>query len=477
MTTGPDNQAWARRLRARDTSLHIYLMGIGGAGLAPLACIVQEMGFRVSGSDLHPGPTITALRARGIPVILEQTAQHLQSLASAQRPHVILYSSAVPETNPEWQQAGVLKIPRVSRATFLPALLAGRRVIAVAGTHGKSTTTAMTVHMLQAAGLDAGFVIGAAHPSLPSGRAGTHDIFVIEADEYGGMFLGLQPHIAIATSLDWDHPDWYPTEQDLCAAFAQFFGRVTADGVIIYNRDARHLQRWGDTGRPGTAQSLSFGQTPDADWILHPAADCAGLSTFTLVSARDGTAYQMALSTHGRLNQLNATAAWLAASAAGVCPVQASRYLRTFEPLLRRFQFRGTGSGVDVFDDYAHHPNAVRATLQALRARAPHSRLWAVFQPHTYSRTRALLDSFAQAFDLADQVVIMPTYAAREQPQAGLGGRALAQALHHDRTVYCPSHQDTLDFLVRHTQPGDTVMVMGAGDCWQLSNRLMEHLT
>ncbi len=465
---------WDRMLRARQPELRVYIMGIGGAGLAPLAMVLQDMGIQVSGSELRPSATISELRERGIQVIMGQTPAHLQRLDGSQRPAVVLHSSAVPETNPELQQAAAMALPRVTRSQFLPALLAQRDVLAVAGTHGKSTTTTMLVHVLQALGRDPGYIVGAVSNQMKSGQAGSERLFVIEADEYDGMFLGLTPMGAVVTSVDWDHPDCYPQIEDLHAAFGAFLDRVRPEGFVIYNGDSPFLQTWRDAQRAVSRRYWSFGLAPDRDWMIQPRdPDSRTDSTFDIV-ARDGVArFAGRLQVAGVFNQCNATAAWLAACQVGAPPVETLPLLWRFQPIRRRYEHRGSPGGVHLFDDYAHHPAAVRRTLAMARGQWPQATLWAVFQPHTFSRTAALLPEFAESFGVADRVVILPTFAAREAPADGKDGRQLHQAIVHPAARYCTSQDAALTLLQNELHTGDAVVVMGAGDCVTLTTRLL----
>lgn len=465
-------------LRVRDPALRVYVMGIGGAGLAPLAMVLQDMGIQVAGSELRPSATTEKLRRRGIQVTIGQTPAHLQGLDVTRRPDVVLRSSAVPASNPELQQVVALALPQATRAEFLPALLDRRDVLAVAGTHGKSTTTAMLVQILKALGRAPGYVIGAVSPQMESGQAGRERLFVLEADEYDGMFLGLTPMGAVVTSVDWDHPDCYPAPEDLHAAFGSFLDRIRPGGFVIYNGDSPFLQTWQDTRRGVPLQQVSFGLEPERDWRVQPRhPDSSQGSTFAIV-ARDGTArFESRLQTAGVFNQCNATAAWLAACHVGAPPPETARLLGRFQPIRRRYEHRGSPGGVHLFDDYAHHPTAVRHTLDMARGQRPQATLWAVFQPHTFSRTAALLQEFAEAFGAADRVVVLPTFAARESPADGKDGRHLHRAVAHPAATYCESQDAAFALLRDELRPGASVVVMGAGDCTALTTRLLAYLT
>ena len=473
----PLTPAWDKRLRAVDPSLRVYIMGIGGAGLAPLAMVLQEMGIQVSGSELHPTAATMELQKRHIPVNIGQTAEHLQGLAETHRPHVVLHSSAVPEANPEWRQAASLGLPLVTRARFLPALLAEREVVAVAGTHGKSTTTSMLVQILKASGREPGYVVGASSHRLKAGQAGKEKLFVIEADEYDGMFLGLAPLGAVVTSVEWDHPDCYPSPGDFHDAFKAFLEQVHPLGFVIYNGDNVFLRSWQNSQKSPSRAYVSFGLAPERDWILLPKdPDSAPASTFDIVSQNRSVRFEGRLPTAGVFNQLNALAALLAACQVGAIPEEAVNSLAGFQPIKRRYEYRGSPGGIHLIDDYAHHPSAVRYTLAMARGQRGESPLWAVFQPHTYSRTAALIKDFAKSFEYADRVVILPTFAAREVPADGMDGWELFRALTHSAAIYCASFEDAFELLQDEASPGDTVVVMGAGDCIKLTNRMLEGL-
>ncbi len=460
-----------------DPSLRVYIMGIGGAGLAPLAMVLQDMGIQVSGSELRSTASTMDLQERHIPVNIGQSAEHLQGLLEARRPHVVLHSSAVPETNPEWRQAASMGLPLVTRARFLPALLAERDVVAVAGTHGKSTTTSMLVQLLKAAGREPGYVVGASSHRLKAGQAGKEKLFIIEADEYDGMFLGLAPSGAVVTSVEWDHPDCYPTPGDLHLAFEAFLKQVDPQGFVIYNGDNEFLRTWQNSQTATSRAHISFGLAPERDWILLPKEpDSLKASTFDFVSHNRSVKFSGKLPTAGVFNQFNAMAAWLAACQVGAKPEEAVNFLEGFQPIKRRYEYRGSPGGIHLVDDYAHHPSAVRHTLAMAKGQRGESQIWAVFQPHTYSRTAALIGEFAKSFEFADRVVILPTFAAREVPADGMDGWELFRALSHSAAIYCASFDAAFDLLRDEANPGDTVVVMGAGDCITLTNRMLEGL-
>jgi UDP-N-acetylmuramate--alanine ligase len=466
-------QSWQQRLTAQDPTLRLHLLGIGGAGLSAIAQVLVEMGFRVSGSDRQTNVNTDRLAAAGVLIFNKQEAENLDNLGAARRPDVVLISSAIAGVNPELQAIQAAGIPVVKRADFLPVLLANRKLIAVAGTHGKSTTTAMIVKILREAGVDAGYIIGADLPGYGNAAAGTDVAFVLEADEYDHMFLGLRPTVAVITNVEWDHPDCYPTPASFQQAFAQFIEQVVPDGLIISCSD--------DAG----AEQLRLERPlSDTRWItygLTRAADICALKP--TMSGEQGYAAdlywwnapkgQVRLQTPGLHNLRNALAA-LAGACTCDAPLQrAIESLGTFTGVGRRFEMLGEVAGVTIIDDYAHHPTEIRATLAAARSRYPQRRIWAVMQPHTFSRTRELLPQMAASFGDADEVIITDIYAAREQADPTVSAASLVAASPHANIRHIGDLQAVADYLATHVQAGDVVITMGAGTSNQIGRQLL----
>lgn len=467
----PGDITWQERLRAQPGDFRCHIIGIGGAGLSAIAAVLSERGCTVTGSEPSPGPATEDLSRRGIAVLTVQDGSFLSALPRTARPHVVLRSSAVPAHNAEWTAARDLRLPVVTREAFLPALLAGRQVVAVAGTHGKSTVTAMCAWMLQAAGVAAGHIVGARHPDLPAGRDAHGRLFVIEADEYDRMFLGLRPTVAVVTSLEWDHPDCYRSHGELLAAFTTFAGRMQPDSTLIYNADDVNLRRWVRGGLTGPDQLVGFGTHPAADWIIEPQGNPES-GAATLRERATGAVHELRLQAPGAHFRANAAAAWLAARASGGAPAALTAAAASYRSLSRRFEVRSTAAGVTLVDDYAHHPSAILATLSAARHRFSRAMLWAVFQPHTYSRTAALQAEFGNAFAQADRVVILPTFAARETPAAGMDGAALSKLVVHPHVTHAGSFDEAAAHLSERLRTGDAVILMGAGDIPRLTDQL-----
>lgn len=467
-------EGWRRRLSEGETSLHVHLLGIGGAGLGPIAIVLREMGFRVSGSDAQMNPRAAALTERGITVYPSQIAENLNAHPD-ERPDVVLISSAVGVENPERRAAEDLGIPIVKRREFLMPLLAQRSIMAVAGAHGKSTTTAMIVQILHECGVDAGYIVGSELPLYGSAHAGSSPYFVIEADEYDHMFLGLMPQIAVITNVEWDHPDCYPSPQSFYQAFAAFTAGVPSDGRIVGCGDDQGAEIL-RTEYPSQAPWLTYGLREDVDlravnvYPLPHGGYCAQ------VHWQGSPIGELALQVPGLHNLRNALAALAVARACHLPDEKILATLGHYQGVARRFEFKGERQGVAVIDDYAHHPTEVRATLAAARARYHNRRLWAVVQPHTFSRTRELLHEMAASFGDADRVIVTDIYAARERDGGSLSATDLVKASDHPHIEHISGLETIADYLAGQVEPGDVVITLGAGTSHRVGEILLERL-
>lgn len=456
---------------------HVHLIGIGGSGLSAIARLLLERGWSVSGSDRHLSPLAEQLQAAGAIVYL---GHHPQNVAGAE---LVIRSSAIPDDNPEVLAAREANIPVVKRAEFLGELMAGKYEIAIAGTHGKTTTTAMVAWVLTRLGQSPSFLIGGVSTNLgTNARAGQGDVFVIEADEYDRMFLGLSPRIAVVTNVEHDHPDCFPTPEDFQEAFLEFVDRITPDGVLLACSDDRGaarllvdsggkairtasygLERW--LGRPGpdyTTRALRLNQRGGFDF-----------EAFFL----DSKLARVSLQVPGKHNVRNALAALAVTHLMELPWSEAAEALGEFQGTGRRFELRGAQNGVTVIDDYAHHPTEIRTTLAAARARFPGQKLWAVWQPHTYSRTQALFGEFTTAFEDADHVLVTEVFASREANQGNFSARQVVAAMHHPDAHFVPDLAQAGEFLLDRLQPGDVVLVLSAGDADQVSTYLLDRLS
>jgi UDP-N-acetylmuramate--alanine ligase len=359
----------------------------------------------------------------------------------------------------------------------------------VAGTHGKTTTTAMLALIAREAGLEPTFIVGGYVNQLGSNAAaGSGDLFIIEADEYDRTFLGLKPDIAVVTVLEWDHPDCYPTYQSMVTAYRQFVSSVPASGLVIGCGDepgVRDLLAFVLSQPPPAAGVVTYGVQAGNDWrAVDTQSNSRGGYDFKLL--RPGETIQaneassnaeplmnISLVVPGIHNVKNALAALVAADSLGVPVDRAAFALSLFDGVERRFQIKGTAGGVLVVDDYAHHPTEIRATLSAARARYPGRPIWVVFQPHTYSRTLALLDDFTNVFAQADHVILVDIYAAREVNDGAISSADVANYISHPDVRYIGSHEKAAAYLIAHLEPDAVLITLGAGDGYQVGEMVL----
>ncbi|MCS7010482.1 MAG: UDP-N-acetylmuramate--L-alanine ligase [Anaerolineales bacterium] len=448
----------------------IHLIGIGGTGISAIARLLLEMGYQVSGSDRAESPFTRALAQAGATIFLGHRPENVLGA------DLVVRSSAVLDDNPEVLAAHIQGIPVLKRADFLGHLMEGKTGLAVAGTHGKTTTTAMLAWTLMQLGEDPTFIVGSTiHGLGVNAHAGGGRCFVIEADEYDRMFLGLKPVFAIVTSVEHDHPDCYPTPQDFYAAFVEFVHLLPPEGVLIACADEPGARRLSEEFRQGDRRSLTYSLTDcKADaWADRVIPNERGGFDFTAHLRQ--AAVLVSLQVPGLHNVSNALAALTALSLLGVDLNAAAQALGKFEGTGRRFEVRGEASGVTIIDDYAHHPTEIRTTLAAARARYPHRRIWAVWQPHTYSRTQTLLDDFRSAFPDADCVVVTEVYAARE-PKQDFSARQIVEGMSHPAAYFGGNLEETRDFLLSRLQPGDVLLVLSAGDADWISAQTLAFL-
>lgn len=447
---------------------HVHFVGIGGAGLSAIARVLMEQGATVSGSDLVLSPVAEALARDGA---LVYRGHRAEQVAGAD---MVVVSSAVPEGNVEVQAAREADVPVIRRPQILGELMEGRIGVAVAGTHGKTTTTAMIASILWEAGLDPTFIVGGLVLGLgTNARAGTGPHFVVEADEYDRTFLGLRPQVAVVTNVEHDHPDCYPTFEDFRAAFAEFVGLLPPDGLLVACWDNPAARTLGEARAAQGAPVAFYGLRGEVTWTVRDLhSDPSGGPNFVVV--RQGTALgEVRLRVPGIHNALNALAALAVTDSLGVPFAAARSILGGFRGVARRFEVKGETEGVTVVDDYAHHPTEIQATLAAARQRFPGRSIWAVWQPHTYSRTKALLEEFTRAFDRADHVLVLPIYAARESDPLGISSADVVAGMLHPDARLVGSREEAVAVLGTEVRPGDVVLTLGAGDGDQVGEWLL----
>ncbi len=459
----------AKSFRAR----RIHLVGVGGTGLSAIARVLMEQGALVSGSDLQRSPAAEALARDGAQIFIGHQAEHVNGA------DLVVTSSAVPDSNVEVQAAKSADIPVFERPAFLAQLLDGHKVIAVAGTKGKTTTAAMLASILMKAGRNPSFILGGIVTGLgTNARAGEEGgLFVIEADEYERTFLSLSPHTAVVTNVAHDHPDCYPTFDDVRGAFEDFIALIPADGLLVCGWDDPTARAIGERWQSQGGKVRFFGANEGAAWRVEDARPNFVGGIDCLVTRRGETLGLLRLRLPGVYNALNALAALVMTDFLGVPFNTAREALTAFQGVARRFEFKGEAGDVTVIDDYAHHPLAIRAALSAARQRFPDRPVWAVWQPHTYSRTKVLLDEFAQAFGMADHVIVLPIYAPPGDRDRGaryaVSSAEVVALMRHPDARDAASLEEAMVWLGTETQAGDVVLTLSAGDGNQVGEWLL----
>jgi len=452
----------------------VHLIGIGGSGLSAIARLLLESGFSISGSDRQASNALDQLKEAGAQVFVGHSAKNISEAK------LVVRSSAIPDDNIEVLAAQKAGIPVLKRADFLGQFMEDRIGIAVAGTHGKTTTTAMIAWMLSSLGQNPSYIIGGASRNLgTNARAGQGAAFVIEADEYDHMFLGLKPQIAVVTNVDFDHPDFYLTEDDYFQSFSDFVSTLQEGGLLLVCGDDSGATRLLQEQRNRPIQTLSYGICDQAmDYYGYGMVDnpVGGLTFDVVVQGDPNEPIRLSLQVPGEHNVRNSLAAMAVAHKLGLDLDDAASALSKFMGTGRRFEVLGEASGVTVIDDYAHHPTEIRATLSAARARFPGRQLWVVWQPHTYSRTQTLFADFAAAFIEANHVVVSEVYAAREPVSDDFSARQVVQAMRHLDAYFIPDLAQITAFLLTHLDEGDVLLVLSAGDADQVSAQVLAAL-
>lgn len=446
----------------------IYFIGIGGARLNALAKLYADRGYRISGSDRQESKATKELIARGIPVTYGHDPADIGDV------DLVVYTNAVGDENPQLLSAKQRGIPVLEGSQLLGRLMdeVGDG-IAVSGTHGKTTTTSMLALILTKAGVDPTVLIGGDLSAIGGNhRTGHSPYIVVEACEFRRSFLQLAPKMMVVTNVDWDHPDCFPTPEAVVEVFCQFIAKLPEDGFLVLNGDDPHTPELRSVSK---APIMTFGFNASCDLRainLTPDTEELG-SRFQLVFG-EGNPIDFVLHVPGRHNVYNAMAAVAIARQLGVDPRVAAEILREFRGVRRRFEIKGQTDGILVVDDYAHHPAAVATTLAAARNHF-NGRIWCVFQPHLYSRTRYLLDEFSKAFTHCDILILDDIYAAREKDPGDVSSRLLAEKTreHHRDVRYLGGKSEIINHLIANTKPGDLVITMGAGDVFKIGEAFL----
>jgi UDP-N-acetylmuramate--alanine ligase len=448
----------------------VHFVGIGGAGMSGIARIMLARGIAVSGSDVKDSGVLTGLRALGATVFVGHAASQLGAADT------VVVSTAIREHNPEVAEARHGRLRVLPRAAALASVMAGRRAVAVSGTHGKTTTTSMLTVALQHCGADPSFAIGGnLNESGANAHNGTGEIFVAEADESDGSFLAYDPEVAIVTNVEADHLDNYGTSEAYTRAFDEFAGRVS--GFLVVSADDPGARALANRARARGIDVRTFGEASDADVRVADIVLAGAGVSFEPVT-REGRHGRINLRLPGRHNALNAAAAFTVGLGLGFRSGELREGLAGFTGTRRRFELKGYAGGVWVYDDYAHHPTEVAAVLTAARPLAGDGRVVAIFQPHLFSRTRIFATEFGKALGAADEVIVMDVYAAREDPEPGVTGALVAAAvpLPAELVTFEPSWSAVPAAAAARLRRGDVVFTFGAGDVTLIGPEILELL-
>jgi UDP-N-acetylmuramate--alanine ligase len=454
----------------------VHLVGIGGMHMSAIAQILLARGHAVSGSDLRPSALTERLAALGATVFEGHRAEHLGDAG------LLVTTSAARSDNPELAEAQRRGIPVLKRAQMVARLMEGTYSVAVAGTHGKSTTTGLMAFILQRSGLDPTFLVGGELVDLrTNASAGEGRHIVVEADEFDAAFLQYRPQLAVVTNIEADHLDIYGSIDRLAAAFAQFLSQVEPRGHIIACADSALLsglleRQASSAGGLQTEDVQFYALDEEATWSavdIEPQEE-GGHSFAVLRGGRPYGDFRTPLP--GRHNVANALAAIAASRVLGLPLEYTQQAVAEYRGIRRRFELVGEAAGVTVMDDYAHHPTEVRATLAAAHERFPGRRLVAVFQPHTYSRSRYLLEGFRTCFEGLDVLFVTDTYAAREEPGAGMTGSDLAAAIRKPSARFVATFAEAAEAAAAELRPGDVLFTIGAGDVDQVAPMVLQRL-
>jgi len=444
----------------------VHFIGIGGAGMSGLARIALSHGIKVSGSDAKDSNVVVALTALGANVSVGHKSENVDGA------DLIVFSTAISENNPERLRALELGLPIIARATALALLMSESKSIAVAGTHGKTTTSSMLTVALQATGADPSFAIGGTITASGSNaHRGTGEFFVAEADESDGSFVAYHPYGAIITNIEHDHVDFFADESAVFEVFTEFVTTIDSEGFLIYCNDDKGSRKLGSTVT--NTRTFTYGTSPDSDLVIDQIT-LLPLGSSARAIWHGKVIGKLELSVPGHHNLMNAAAALAAGIVLDQAPAEMIDGLATFKGAGRRFEIKGTINGIRVIDDYGHHPTEIEVTLTAARRFAGDGRLIVVFQPHRYSRTKAFIDNFATTLDLADEVIVLEIYAASEKPIVGISSEAIVEKMTHGKFI--PNFIDAVDAVVKSAKPGDVVITLGAGDVSSLAPIIVEEL-
>ena len=448
--------------------IHVYFVGIGGISMSGLAEILLSEGFRISGSDMKQSPLTDKLSSLGASIYYGQTVSHIDKSVD-----LVVYTAAIHEDNPEYIAMKKLGIPSLTRAALLGQLMRNYKLpIAISGTHGKTTTTSMAAEVLLASDTDPTLSIGGILKSIGGNiRVGKSPYFVTEACEYTNSFLSFFPKIGIILNVEEDHMDFFKDIHEIVDSFHKFAGLLPEDGCLILNDEIEHKEA---IINDLCCNIIRYGFTPDCDYYAADISyDELGHGIYTLIR-KNGPSCKVELGVPGRHNISNSLAIFALSDVLQLSEENTKAALKAFSGTDRRFEYKGQIGGVTIIDDYAHHPTEITATLTAA-ANFPHKRLWCIFQPHTYTRTKAFLKEFAQSLSAADKIILAPIYAARETDTLGISSVTLKEEI--EKLGKECLHFDTFDeienYLLQNSINGDLLITMGAGDIVKVGENLL----
>ena len=447
----------------------VHLIGIGGMHMSAIAQILLAEGISVSGSDLVSSALTDRLETIGAEIHQGHVAHNLGNA------DLVVATAAAKADNAELIEAQRRGLPILARHEMVARLMEGRIGVAVAGTHGKTTTSSMLAFMLETAGLSPTYLLGGESLELHGNAAAGHGShIVVEADEYAGAFLAYNPRIALVTNIESDHLDYYGSELNLISAFGTFMTHVVRGGTLIACADSPLVEQTINS-RSGSirAQVERYALDSATDWRAE-SIELRGKESIFTVQSRWGNHGRFCICLTGRHNVSNALGAIAAGHALGLKDDTMRDALGSFHGVHRRFELVGEAGGITIMDDYAHHPTEVRATLQAARLRFPGRRLVVVFQPHTFSRTEYLLEGFRTCFADADRLLLLQTFAAREAPRAGFDARRLADEIAAPQAQFAANPEQALALLTNELRAGDVCLTVGAGDVTMLGPQILE---
>ncbi len=450
--------------------LKIHFIGIGGSGMSGIARIMIAKGFTVTGSDKNDSPIITSLKALGARIEVGHKEENLRDA------ELVIISAAIREDNPELALARKKLIPVAARAQALAWLMSDSTSIAVAGTHGKTTTTAMLAVALQATGADPSFAVGGTiNTAGTNAHSGSGSIFIAEADESDGSFLAYKPSGAIITNVELDHVDHFADEEAVFKVFEQFISSIQANGFLVACGDDAGVKQLLDRITRDDLKILLYGQGENNDFQIQ-RIQLKPLSSTATISSTGRKVGELNLSVVGEHNLLNALAAFTAATALNMPEDKLFTGLNSFTGTRRRFELKGEVSGIKVIDDYGHHPTEIIATLTAAKNLAQSARVLVIFQPHRYSRTAAFFEQFSAALSKADFTFLLEVYAAGEKAIPGVSSLMIARNMNQSKVRFEPAMLEVVSDITKMAKSGDVIIMLGAGDVSSLSEPILQSL-